>query len=82
MTPENSSIQAITDQNLTYFYNPCHESTTLPVNNATANECSKGYMLCVYNKEFNNFTLLGSKEDASFGTKNGRMFMSFGKAVK
>lgn len=80
LNPKDSSIQAITDHNLTYFFNPCENSISLPsYNDTTGNACDKGYMLCVYNKDYKNFTLLGNKDDAAFGERNGKMYMSFGK---
>lgn len=80
VSQNESFIEATTDQNLTFFLNPCNNPTKVPtIVNATGN-CDKGFMLCVYNKEFNNFTLLGSKENAAFMQKDDQIFMSFKKS--
>lgn len=78
VSQNESFIEARTDGNLTFFYNPCNNPTSkIPtIANATGN-CDKGFILCVYDKVFNNFTLLGSKENAAFMQKNEQIFMSF-----
>lgn len=78
ISPHDSHIEAITDQNLTYFFNPCENSKKLPAYNVTG-PCDKGYMLCVYNSEYKNFTMLGNNETAFIGQKDGKMYMNFGK---
>jgi hypothetical protein len=73
-----SFIEGRTNSGLTFFYNPCNNpNPKLPaISNATGN-CDKGFMLCVYNTESNNFTLLGSKENAAFMQNEDKMMMSF-----
>lgn len=43
-------FEAITTQNLTFYFHPCGDSTNLPnFSNDTENNCKNGYSLCMFN---------------------------------
>jgi hypothetical protein len=46
----DSYFEAITTQNLTFYFHPCGDSTKLPnFSNDTENDCKDGYSLCMFN---------------------------------
>lgn len=67
-------VEAITIQNLTFFYHPCGDTTSLPNNfpgiNETDNECKQGYSLCMYNITLQKAVVLGKASQMNF-RKNG-----------
>lgn len=80
LAPVNEDLlEAITVQNLTFFYHPCGDVTTIPLLNLTVidNECAKGYTLCMYNKTLNKLINLGVQKDMRFQMNGENMQVVF-----
>lgn len=69
-------LEAITKQNLTFFFHPCGDVKSLPSIDLKVNECKDGYSVCLFNTSTTvegnvtvtttNATVLGKMEDLSF----------------
>lgn len=70
----DKSLEAITIQNLTFFYHPCGNTQSipnLPNINDTDNACKVGYSLCMYDTAHNKTILLGQSGDMKFRRQHG-----------
>lgn len=73
----DSYLKAITNQNLTFYFHPCGDTTNLPkFDNDTQNDCKEGYSLCMFNstsseKTSKRTSVLGKIDEMDF--KNNRL---------
>ena len=84
VTSDNSFVEAITIQNLTFYFHPCGDTTALPdlpdIKDIT-NDCSRGYSLCMYNKTENRAVVLGKASELNF-KMNDNMQILFEKTTE
>lgn len=76
---DDNFLEAITEQNLTFFYHPCGDTKNLPVKNVSDvdNDCKSGYTLCMFNKTENKARVLGKHDDMSFKMNGEVMQVNF-----
>lgn len=83
---DNSSfVEAITNQNLTFYYHPCGDTTlvpNIPDIKDIDNECSRGYSLCMYNKTENKLVVLGKAGEMNFKLNGDNMQVLFVKTTE
>jgi hypothetical protein len=71
-------LQGITTQNLTFYFHPCGDTTTLPTfPDGTTDTCRAGYSLCMYNKAENKTVVLGKEGEMNFKKDGNTMRMIF-----
>lgn len=82
ISDKEGHIEAFTDHELIYYFSPCHDSKMPNFDNETkTNECKDGYTLCVYDKIYQNFTLLGSQSDVGISEDSKqKVSLTFGKS--
>lgn len=76
---DDDALEAITIQNLTFFYHPCGDITKLPLNltNIVDNGCREGYTLCMFNMKENKLVALGTQKDMIFQMNGENMQVIF-----
>lgn len=75
---DNFYLEAITNQNLTFFFHPCGDSTTLPIlPDDVENTCRNGYSLCMYNVTEKKAVTLGTNDEMIFKRDGDSMQVMF-----
>ncbi|CRL05700.1 CLUMA_CG018732, isoform A [Clunio marinus] len=77
---DDSWLEAITNQNLTFYYHPCGDSKKpLPLPDNVTNDCKSGFVLCMYDINNNKTVLLGQQSNMSFRKFGDTMNVLFTK---
>jgi hypothetical protein len=75
---KNNFLEALTVQNLTFFYHPCGDTKSLPNINGT-NECKDGYSVCVFNHTSGDAKVLGHNKDLKFKTSENTVDLIYSR---